>query len=72
METFSNWGNILGYSIRKYGKFGKHLEKIGKSLCEIPAGASTKKNSSRDVHDFSRMQHPLIWKNIYPCPLKYR
>ena len=46
MEKFGNWGNIQGYNLRKYGKFGKHLEKIGKSLCEIPADASTKKNSS--------------------------
>ena len=59
--------NILGYYVGKFfRKYGKSLEKIGKSLGEGPVSASNNRNSSRDIHDFSRMQHPLIWKNIYP------
>jgi len=56
--------NILGYHFENLVKI---LEKIGKSLGEIPVSASDNMNSSRDIHYFSRMQHPLIWKNIYPC-----
>ena len=68
-------GEYFGISFWKFGKnfrkFGKSLEKIGKSLGEIPVSASDNMNSSRDIHYFSRMQHPLIWKNIYPCSNQY-
>ena len=63
-------GEYFAISFCKFGKnfkkVGKSLEKIGKSLGEIPVSASDNMNSSRDIHYFSRMQHPLIWKNIYP------
>ena len=61
-------GEYFGISFWKFGKnfrkFGKSLEKIGKSFGDIPVSASNNMNSSRDIHYFSRMQHPLIWKNI--------
>ena len=64
-------GEYFAISFWKFGKnfkkVGKSLEKIGKSLGEIPVSASDYMNFSRDIHYFSRMQHPLIWKNIYPC-----
>ena len=64
-------GEYFAISFCKFGKnfekVGKSLEKIGKSLGEIPVSASDYMNFSRDIHYFSRMQHPLIWKNIYPC-----
>ena len=64
--------NIFGYYVGNFVKilenmYGKSLEKIGKSFGEIPVSASENRNSSWDIHDFSRMQHPLILKNIYPC-----
>ena len=60
------WDIILEI-YKNFRKYGKRLEKIEKSLGEIPVSASDYMNFSRDIHYFSRMQHPLIWKNIYPC-----
>ena len=57
-------GQYFGIS---HWKFGNNFRKLGKSLGEIPVSASDNMNFSRDIHYFSRMQHPLIWKNIYPC-----
>ena len=50
-----------------FRKIWDKCKKLGKSFGEIPVSASGNRNSSRGIHDFSRMQHPLIWKNIYPC-----
>ena len=50
-----------------FRKIWDKCKKLGKSFGEIPVSTSGNRNSSRGIHDFSRMQHPLIWKNIYPC-----